>query len=225
MKRISVLLVDDHTVVREGLRVLLESDGDIEIVGEVRNGREAVRMTVSLGPEIVLMDIAMPRLNGLEATRQILAQVPTAKVVLLSAHADDEYVQQATRVGAAGYVLKHASHMDLTRAIREVHKGHRYFSPAVARRFEARVERSGQSVTRSGSGIADLSRREVEVLQLIAEGQANKQVAAELGISCKTVEKHRQNLMKKLDLHDIAGLTRFAIAAGVVDGGVQIIIT
>lgn len=226
MTRIAVLLADDHTLVREGLRALLLSETDIEIVGEARNGREAVRCCEEMRPDIVLMDVGMPRLNGLEAARQILAKGPRPRIILLSAHADDEYVAQALEIGASGYLVKHASYKDLARAIREVHAGRQFLSPALARRLEARLAREGPRRRPRGTrGLATLTPREVEVLQLVAEGAGNKQVAAELGISVKTVDKHRQSVMTKLDIHDVAGLTRFAIASGVIDGGVQVIIT
>ncbi|HKQ98247.1 MAG TPA: response regulator transcription factor [Candidatus Polarisedimenticolia bacterium] len=210
MKRITVLLADDHLVVREGLRALLKAESDIEVVGEARDGRRAVRLIRTLLPEVVVMDIAMPLLNGLEATRQILKAIPATRVLVLSAHGDDEYVEQAIALGAAGYLIKQTSADLLARAIREVHAGRTVFSPALSRRLLDRRQRSPARVPR-------LSVREMEVLQLIAEGKANKQTAAEMGISIKTVEKHRQNLMGKLDIHDTAGLTRYAIAAGVIE--------
>jgi DNA-binding NarL/FixJ family response regulator len=221
MKRIAVLLADDHMIVREGLRALLEAEGDIEVVGEAQTGRQAVQLAKRLRPAVVVMDIAMPLLNGLEATRQILKAVPTTRVLILSAHSDDEYIRQVIMRGAAGYLIKQTSADLLSTAIREIEKGNMFFSPSIARRLQ------GLSLdTPDGHGVlkkarAALTSREVEVLQLIAEGKANKQVAAELGISIKTVEKHRQHLMSKLDLHDVAGLTRYAIAAGIIESRVQ----
>ena len=210
MKRITVLLAEDHLVVREGLRALLKAESDIEVVGEARDGRRAVQLTRTLLPDVVIMDIAMPLLNGLEATRQILKVLPATRVLILSAHSDDEYVEQTIALGAAGYLIKQTSADLLARAIRDVHAGKTVFSPAISRRLLDRRQRSPARVLR-------LSPREMEVLQLIAEGKANKQSAAEMGISIKTVEKHRQNLMGKLDIHDTAGLTRHAIAAGVIE--------
>ena len=221
MKRITVLLAEDHTVVREGLRALLEAEGDIEVIGEAETGRQAVRLAKRLRPDVVVMDIAMPLLNGLEATRRISKAVPASRVLMLSAHGDDEYIRQAVMLGAAGYLIKQTSADLLSRAIREVQKGNAFFSPSIAKRLPSL---SLESPDRHGAlkkKKAGLTSREVEVLQLVAEGKANKQVAAGLGISVKTVEKHRQHLMKKLDLHDTAGLTRYAIAAGIIESRVQ----
>ena len=224
MKPITVLLADDHMIVREGLRKLLEAQNDIEVVGEAATGREAVAMTLKLRPAVVVMDIAMPLLNGLEATRQIRQTAPEVKVLMLTAHSDDTYVEKMTALGAAGYLIKQTSAHLLSEAIREVQKGNSFFSASVARRSQKRRQ---ESLGRKGlpkTDAARLSSREVEVLQLIAEGQANKQIAAELGISIKTVEKHRDHLMQRLDIHDTAGLTRYAIAAGLVECDVPLTI-
>jgi len=224
MKPITVLLADDHTVVRQGLRALLKAEADLAVVGEANNGRLAVELTKKLHPDVVVMDLAMPQLNGAEATRQILLAVPATKVLILSAHSDDEYVERVIAVGAAGYLLKQSSAHVLAEAIRAVEKGRPVFSPAIAKRLgdeggKLRVQRNTPGRRRSL-----LTSREEEVLQLVAEGAANKQVAAELGISIKTVEKHRQHLMDKLNIHDTAGLTRYAIAAGIIESSVQLTI-
>jgi DNA-binding NarL/FixJ family response regulator len=221
MKRITVLLADDHQIVREGFRSLLEHERDIEVVGEAETGRQAVQLTRTLRPEVVVMDIAMPLLNGLEATRQIRKDLPDTKVIILSAHDDDAYVEQVTVLGAAGFMLKQTSSHNLATAIREVQKGNTFFSPTISRRVQVRRQKS---IDRGEKGGNRLSSREVEVLQLIAEGKPNKQVAAELGVSFKTVDKHRQHLMSKLDIHDIAGLTRYAITAGIIENKVQLTI-
>jgi DNA-binding NarL/FixJ family response regulator len=223
-KQITVLLAEDHAIVRQGLCALLNADGHFKMVGEARTGREAVEKAQALRPDVILMDIAMPVLNGLEATRQILAANPVAKVIILSAHSDDEYVERTTAVGAAGFLEKQTSAEVLTNAIREVAKGNAFFSPCIARRLV-----NGQTKPRNRDGLLKanstrLTSRESEVLQLVAEGSANKQVAAELGISIKTVEKHRQHLMDKLNIHDTAGLTRYAISAGVIESSVQLTI-
>ena len=215
MKQISVLLADDHRLVREGLRMLLELEKDLQIVGEAEDGRQAVALVKKLRPDVVLMDIAMPLLNGLEATRQIRKDFPDVKVLILSAHSHAAFVKQVAGVGAAGFLLKHTSSTVLATAIREVQKGNTYFSPAIAKQLTSCNSKPGGMPFKAKSN--QLSPREMEVLQLIAEGQPNKQVAAELGVSFKTVDKHRQNLMSKLDIHDVAGLTRYAIAEGIIE--------
>jgi DNA-binding NarL/FixJ family response regulator len=210
-------LADDHRLVREGLRMLLELEKDLQIVGEAEDGRQAVALVKKLRPAVVLMDIAMPLLNGLEATRQICKDCPDTKVLILSAHGHAAFLKQVPRVGAAGFLLKHASSTVLAKAIREVQKGNTFFSPDIARQLQGRdpksLDRAGHFKQKSNH----LSSREMEVLQLIAEGQPNKQVAAELGVSFKTVDKHRQHLMSKLNIHDVAGLTRYAIAEGIIE--------
>jgi DNA-binding NarL/FixJ family response regulator len=216
MKKISVLLVDDHTVVRQGLRALLNQEDDIEVVGEAENGRQAVQLAAETLPDVVLMDVMMPMMNGMEGTRQVLKNVPSAKVLVLSSYGDDDYVQQLTEVGASGYLTKQTAGDDLLLAIREVQKGNAFFSPAIAKRLRDRCRQAfvdGRPLKRN----IHLTSRESEVLQLIAEGLPNKQIAGELGISIKTVEKHRQQVMNKLAIHDIAGLTRYAMSKGVVE--------
>ena len=224
MKRITVLLAEDHPIVRVGFRALLQHERDIEVVGEAETGRQAVQLTRKLRPAVVVMDIAMPLLNGLEATRRILKAVPGAKVLILSVHADDAYVEQAVTLGAAGYLLKQTSAHVLSKAVREIRNGNAFFGPTIAKRLHNHYEKSSAAGAPGKKQKARLSSREVEVLQLIAEGQANKQVAAELDISVKTVEKHRQRLMEKLNIHDTAGLTRYAIAAGIIESSVQLTI-
>jgi DNA-binding NarL/FixJ family response regulator len=225
MNKITVLLADDHAIIREGLRSLLEVEADIEVVGEAQTGRQALQLTKKLLPSVVVMDIAMPLLNGLEAARQILKAVPATRLLILSAHRDDEYVDEVIRLGAAGYLIKQTSANILPEAIREVYKGKSFFDPAIAKRLSDRQETAPRGIVgwRKKGDVA-LTSREVEIIQLIAEGKANKQAAHELGISIKTVEKHRQNLMRKLDVHDTAGLTRYAIASGIIESGVRIII-
>jgi DNA-binding NarL/FixJ family response regulator len=225
MKPITVLLAEDHQIVREGFRALLEHEPGIKVVGEAETGRQAVQMTRKLRPTVVVMDIAMPLLNGLEATRQIRKDFPDTRVLILSAHNDDAYIEQVAALGASGFLLKQSSSHALATAIREVEKGNTFFSPAITKRVQ---NRSGKLVDREGKYQKKnnrLSSREVEVLQLIAEGKPNKQVAAELGVSFKTVDKHRQHLMSKLDIHDVAGLTRYAIAEGIIESNVRLTIT
>src|ERR1041384_477290 len=224
MKRITVLLAEDHMMVREGLRSLLKRDADTEVVGEAQTGRQAVTMAMKLRPAVVVMDIAMPLLTGLGATRQIHKALPDTKVLILSAHSDDSYVEQAIMAGAAGYLIKQTSSQDLSVAIREVQKGNTFYSPSIAKRLRNRDQKSPDRLGQLKKKTNRLSARQLEVLQLIAEGQPNKQVAAELGISIKTVEKHRQGIMQKLNIHDVAGLTRYAIGAGIIASSVQLTI-
>jgi len=214
-RKVTVLLADDHRVVRQGLRALVTGEPDFEVVGEADNGREAVALAKKLLPEVVVMDIAMPLLNGLEATRQITWQLPSTKVLVLSSYGD--YVQQLTQAGAAGYLIKQTAASELLTAIREVRKGNAFFSPSIAKRLRDQCRgtfTNGQPVNAQD---VQLTSRESEVLQLIAEGQPNKQIADGLGISVKTVEKHRQTLMAKLNIHCIADLTRYAISKGIVE--------
>jgi DNA-binding NarL/FixJ family response regulator len=224
MKRITVLLAEDHMIVREGFRKMLEMENDFEIVGEAQEGRQAVALAKKLHPDVVLMDIAMPQLNGLEATRQVLKAVPATRVVILSAHSDDAYVKNAAESGAVGFLLKQTSAHVVCEAIRQVHNGKKYFCSIITRRQDRihplTPDRTGKFTKKA----AQLTSREMEVLQLIAEGKANKETASELGIGIKTVEKHREHIMQKLDIHDTAGLTRYAISAGIIESSVQLTI-
>ena len=225
MKKTTVLIIEDHAIVREGLRSLLELSGEFQVLGEGKTGREAVDLAKSLRPEVVVMDIAMPILNGFEATRQILRDAPATKVLVLSAHSDDEYVAKMAAVGAAGYLVKQNSGQVLVKAIKEIAKGNPYFSNSGSRRLQEMARKARENGGRENPASSQLTSREAEVLQLVAEGSANKQIAVELGISIKTVEKHRQRLMDKLNIHDTAGLTRHAISAGVIESSVQVTIT
>jgi DNA-binding NarL/FixJ family response regulator len=216
MKKIGILLADDHAVVRQGLRALLEAEGDIAVVGEAENGRQAVAQAKKTLPDVVVMDVAMPGMNGLEATRQIVRNIPSSRVLVLTSYGDDDYVNQLLEAGAIGYLVKQTAAADLLKAIREVHQGNTFFSPSIAKRLRQQQSEAlagGQPASRTDR----LTSREAEVLQLVAEGFANKQIAAELSISIKTVEKHRQQAMNKLNIHDIAGLTRYAISKGWVE--------
>jgi DNA-binding NarL/FixJ family response regulator len=225
MSRITVLLVDDHLIVREGLRALLGLESDIEIVGEAGDGRQALELTRILKPDVVVMDIAMPLLNGMEATRQILHELKHTKTLVLSAHSDDAYVERAMALGASGYLIKQSASHLLVDAIRRVHRGETVFSPLISKRHAHQGHGAGdRAASPSRMHSAPLTSREVEVLQLVAEGYANKQSADALRISIKTVEKHRQSLMNKLNIHDTAGLTRYAIAAGIIESSVQVTI-
>jgi DNA-binding NarL/FixJ family response regulator len=217
MTRIRVLLVEDHNMVRQGLRALLTAEDSMVVVGEARNGHDAIQQVKKLRPDVVVMDIAMPLLNGVEATRQIRGLCPATKVLILSAHKEDEYVEQATKAGAAGYVIKENAADVLVNAILEVHRGGRYFSASISKRLDDLHETWIAHGKRQGTRVTRLTSREKEVLQLIAEGMANKETAAHLGISIKTVEKHRQHLKDKLGIHDTAGLTRYALSAGIIE--------
>ncbi|HEY1111526.1 MAG TPA: response regulator transcription factor [Opitutaceae bacterium] len=218
MNKIKVLLADDHTVVRQGINSLLKAEADIEVVGEAENGRQAVQMAKTLAPDIVIMDIAMPQLNGLEATRQIIKEGIPTKVLVLSSYSDDEYVHQLTEAGAAGYLIKQTAANDLIKAIREAYRGNAFFSPSISKRlldyYREAYMKGGKPIKKHGE---QLTSRELEVLQLVAEGKVNKQIAADLCISIKTVEKHRQQVMNKLNIHDVAGLTRYAISRGIIE--------
>ena len=216
---ISVLLVDDHNIVRQGLKALLVAEGDITVVGEAQSGREAVQAVSRLRPEVVIMDLAMPLLNGWEATRQIVKAVPSAKIIVLSTYDTEEHIQQAIGAGAAAYLIKQTAAADLVKAIREVKKGNAFFSPAIAQRLREETCRSLSSDANAPAAKphVELTVREAEVLQLIAEGFANKQIAGELGLSVKTVEKHRQQVMNKLNIHDTASLVRHAAAKGIIE--------
>lgn len=223
-KKITVLLVEDHIVVRESLSKLLETEGRCSVVGHARTGREAVELAARLRPDVILMDIALPVLSGFGATQQILAADPGAKVLVLSAHSEHVFVERMTAAGAVGFLEKQNSAAILIHAIHEVANGKRFFSPAVARRMVAIRDHSrGRHGLPRARGV-QLSPRETEVLQLVAEGHSNKEAAATLHISMKTVEKHRQHLMAKLGIHDTAGLTRYAMVHGFIESSVHVTI-
>ena len=220
MTSITVLLAEDHQIVREGLRALLQLEKDIEVVGEAANGRDAVRLAASLCPDVVVMDIAMPLLNGLEAARQILGAAPATRLLILSAHSDDAYVERVMQLGAAGYLVKQTAAHILPTAIREIHRGKSFFSPTITKRLPNHQTKTSAAKKNP----ANLTSREMEVLQLVAEGKANKESADVLHISIKTIEKHRQKVMEKLNIHDTASLTRYAIANGIIESSVQVTI-
>lgn len=210
-----VVLVDDHAVVRAGLRSLLEEREDVEIVGEATDGRSAVRTVVETGPDLVLMDVSLPELNGIEATRRLLEDQPRTRVLILSVHADEEFVNRALDAGASGYLLKEADTDELTLAFRSVMNGDVYLSPAISEQVVERyLDRGDEEVPTSP--LETLTPRQREVLQLVAEGNTTKQIAAKLELSVKTVETHRSDLMDRLGIHDVAGLVRFAVRTGLV---------
>ncbi len=206
-----VLLVDDHKIVREGLRALLEAESDLEVVGEAGDGREAIDLVSERRPEVVVMDISMPGMDGVEATRRIRAGDPEVKVVALSVHAEKQFVAGMLRAGASGYLLKTEAARDLVQAIRTVLAGGQYVSPQLV---DPNVENYMQQLIDEGEPPV-LTPREREVLRLIAEGKTNRQIADELYVSEKTVGNHRQHIMDKLDLHNTADLTRYAIREGI----------
>lgn len=209
---IKVLLADDHKIVRDGLRTLLEKHADIAVLGEAEDGREALQLAGKLSPDVVVMDIAMPELNGIEATRQILSEHPSIKIVALSMHSDKRFVSEMLKAGASAYLLKDCAFEELIAAIRTIMKGKIYLSPGIAGVVLADYIRSDRKS--EPSVFSQLSDREREVLQLMTEGKTTKEVAAQLNVSIKTVETHRTNIMTKLDIHSIAELTKYAIREG-----------
>jgi len=214
MKPTTILLADDHTIVRQGLRAVLEGEPDLEVVGEASDGRAAVRTARELRPEVVIMDIAMPGLNGIEATRQVQRLAHPPRVIILSMYADLEHVLHAVLAGASGYVRKQDADSELVLAVRTGRADQPFLSPSVDRRLVEEHLRAAQA--RAPDAYQLLTPREREVLQLVAEGKPNKQVAAMLGIAVRTVEAHRASIMRKLDIADQAGLVRYAIREGIV---------
>ena len=210
-KRTTILLVDDHAVVRQGFRMILSAESEFEVVGEAANGREAIGLAESLRPDVVLMDVSMPELNGIEATRRIVTDAPRTRVLALSMHRDTVYVREILRAGASGYLLKEAGDHDLLTAIRAVAQGQGYLSPAVS---DAVLSDYRKHVTYP---IDLLTSREREVLQLIAEGKTNKEIATALDLSTYTVESHRGRIMEKLNLHSAGELVRFAFRNGLIN--------
>ena len=211
MKRTRILLVDDHAVVRQGFKMILGAQSDMEIVGEAANGREAVELAEQLHPDIVVMDVAMPELNGIEATRRVVGADPHIRVIALSMHKDSVYVREILRAGARGYLLKDSGADDLVKAIRAVAGGESYLSPAVS---NAVLDDYRRHVT---NPIDLLTSREREVLQMLAEGKTNKEIAVVLNLSVYTVDAHRGRIMEKLNLHSINELVRFALRNGLID--------
>jgi DNA-binding NarL/FixJ family response regulator len=212
VNRIRVLLADDHLLIRSGIRSLLEKNQDVEVVGEASEGLEALQLAAELSPDIVLMDIAMKGMNGLEATKRLLAVNPSLKVIILSMHVTEPYVSQALRIGASGYLAKRSALVELRAAIDSVVRGETYLCAEVPSRWKG----NSKAQTANDEPFDRLSPRQREVLQLIAEGQTNKSIAYRLGLSIKTVEIHRTKLMSQLGVHDIAGLVRFALRMGLI---------
>lgn len=210
-----IIIAEDHTILREGLRALLSSQPDFEIVGEAENGRDAIRCVGEGNPDLILIDLSMPKMNGLEAIKEIKKQNSDTKVIVLTVHKTEEYILAALQAGADGYVLKDATHAELEMAITNVLKGKRFLSPGISEKVIGGYLEGKMSVN-AKSTWDTLTQREREILKLIAEGNKNKEIADYLCISLKTVEKHRTNLMKKLDLHNVASLTAFAMEKGLI---------
>jgi DNA-binding NarL/FixJ family response regulator len=215
MARVRILLADDHTIVRQGLRKVLEERPEWEVVAEAGDGREAVRLAELHRPDVAIVDVAMPLLNGIETTRQITKRVPNTRVLVLSMHADEAYVTQILQAGATGYLLKDSADVDLVKAVEEAASGRSFFSPAIAR---VMLDDYRRQLT--DKGVSDryeiLSEREREIFQLIAEAKANKEIAALLNVSTSTVETHRAHIMEKLDLHSAAEIVLYAVRRGVI---------
>lgn len=214
MPNLRLLLGDDHTLVRHGLLKLLEEEPAWEVVAEVGDGREAVRATIALKPDVAILDVAMPLLNGIDAAQQILRRAPATRILMLSMHSDEAYVTRALQAGATGYLLKDSAGKDLLKAVTAVAAGRAFFSPAIERLM------LDDYVRRAGTGLVDryetLSEREREIFQLIAEARSNKEVAALLDISPATVETHRSRILQKLDIHNVAELVLYAVRRGVI---------
>jgi DNA-binding NarL/FixJ family response regulator len=210
-----IVIAEDHTILREGLRSLLSAEEDLEVMAEAEDGLEAIRCAENLMPDLILLDLAMPRMSGVEAVTEIKRRAPETKILVLTVHKSEEYVLTAFQSGADGYCLKDATHAELMTAIRSVLSGRRYVSPGIADKvLEGYLE--GKKTIKASSSWDSLTQREREILKLIGEGHKNKDIAEYLSISLKTVEKHRSNLMAKLDLHSTSALTRYAIEKGLV---------
>jgi len=214
MNPIRILIADDHNLVRDGIRAILQHVEGFQVVDEACDGLEVLEKMRTKKPNLILMDIGMARLNGLDATERVKKEFPDARVVILSMHANEEYVLRALRSGASGYLLKDAKKQELIFAIRAVAEGNTYLSPQVSRRV---IDTYVSSVEKEASPLEQITPRQREILKLIAEGRTNKEIAQVLNISVKTVDTHRTQLMERLDIHDIAGLVRFAIKMGLVN--------
>lgn len=211
---VSVLIADDHAVVRDGLRLLIETQGDMRVVGEASNGREAVRQALRINPDVVIMDLAMPELNGVEATRQIHVNSQAMKIIILSMHSSSEHIFQALKAGAHGYLLKESAGMEVVNAIRWVYSGKRYLSEKIGDKMIDEYIHN-REIAETGSPLSKLSAREREILQLVAEGKSSADIAQMLFISPKTVETYRSRLMQKLGINDLPSLVKFAIHHGI----------
>jgi DNA-binding NarL/FixJ family response regulator len=222
MPRTKILIADDHDVVRSGLRVLLQSFPDFTVIAEASNGEQAVRLALERKPDVILMDISMPVLDGIEATARILQERPNARIVILSVHEDEEYVRRILKAGARGFVLKNAGRKEIAQAVRAAFAGERFFSPGISRLIvDGYIRRSAADPASSrpsaSPGDPRLTKREIEVLGHIARGLTNKEIADKLSLSFRTINTHRTNIMQKLDIHETAGLVRYAITLGLLE--------
>jgi DNA-binding NarL/FixJ family response regulator len=212
MNKISVLLVDDHTIVRQGLRSLLEAEKEIEIIGEASKGSVALELVHSLKPSVVIMDISMPDMNGIHATERICNENPSAKVLVLSMYIEEEFIHQVIQAGAMGYLIKQTASTDLINAVKEIHNGNAFFSPAVSKIFILWYKR--MMASNGGFHPSGLTSREFEIVRMIAQGKTSNEIAEFFFVSVKAVEKYRKQIMDKLDVHDVASLTKYAISRG-----------
>ena len=220
MDKIRILLADDHTLIRSGIATLLQSIKDFSVVGEAEDGEDAVHKTGELRPDVIVIDLSMPKLSGIEATKIIKKRYPETNVLVLTMHENEEYVYQILKSGASGYVLKSAGRDELAAAIRAAAKGEKYFSPKISQLMaEGYVKRVEKGPSDSTKGDVLLTRREREILALVADGMTNQQIAEQLFISPRTVDTHRTNIMQKLDIHDLANLVHYAIEHGIIKGG------
>lgn len=215
MNTVRILIAEDHTIVRKGLCSLLKNEKDIDVIGEAENGKEAIKQVEELNPDVVVMDISMPLLNGLDATRQIKKRFPEVKVLVLTVHSNEEYISEILKAGASGYIVKKAAPEELVAAIHAISRGNSFLSPSVSKSVIKKfLQVAGAEAGLEKSSL--LTEREREVLQLIAEGHSTRKIAEFLFISVKTIEAHRSHIMEKLDLHNIADLTRYAIRTGII---------
>ena len=216
MKKIRILIADDHTIFRQGLKMLLEQENDLEVVGEAGNGAETIKLAKKLKPDIALLDIAMPRMDGMEVAKKLKKILPQLKMIVLTSYADDQFLFEFLKLGVSGFVLKDSASQELIYSIRKTKEGMAFLDPSVSKKvMEKFTQVTGGKKDFINYG--KLSDREKEVLQLVAEGKSTKEVAGKLYISPKTVENHRANIMKKLDIHDRMGLTKYALRLGLID--------
>jgi DNA-binding NarL/FixJ family response regulator len=215
-KKLTVIIGDDHQIVRQGLKSLLESEGDVEVVGEAKDGEEVLRQVARLQPNVVLLDLAMPVMNGVDTARELAVRSPRTKIIILSSYSDPEEVDRALEAGALSYVMKETASAEVLKAVRDASRGVAYLSAPISQRIHQRHRIAYERGRQANRVAARLTSRELEVLKLLCGGTPNKLIAGELGISIKTVEKHRQSVMDKVNIHEAAGLTRYAAAAGLI---------